>query len=54
MQQKQYSELGFSKFGDFFQIKKWEYYNNIPLFSFISHIFWQKFAPNHCWEVATS
>jgi hypothetical protein len=39
MQQKQYSEYFFSKFGDYFQMKNGKYYNNIPLFIFISHIF---------------
>jgi hypothetical protein len=39
MQQKQYSEFFFTKFGDFFQIKNGKYYNNILLFSFLSHIF---------------
>jgi len=56
MQQKQYSELCFSKFGDFFQMKNGNITTIFPFLvlflTFLATIFTQK--ENHCWEVATS
>jgi len=45
MQQKQYSEFFFSKFGDYFQIKNGNITTIFPFFSFISQNFGQILDP---------